>query len=241
MLLIAVYVFLAFFCVALMQKKVLLDPSLIVIPCVLIVPQSLASIANLYVNLLPACAVLAMVTIITYRQTLQIESVTRFAAGSGLGAFVALQVLALGINAHYLLVLLLITSLGAVAVLFGRLNLTACYASPLSLMAGLGMGVVHFISLTSGRAFLPVNSPGASAVVWLVSIIGALVGVLALPNTSMFVFDPEVIIASLMAVLLGTLVSRHINSNQFESKVLFAIVLVMMLSVWGHVCFQYFW
>lgn len=243
MLLITVYVFFAFFCIALIQKKIAIDPLIIVIPCVLIVPQSLAGLVDLYISLLPACAVLALLEVIFRRNDLQIESVTRFAAGTGLGAFLAIQVLAFSLNVQYLLGMLLLASIASVAALIGFINLTGWYRSSMSLMMGLGVGVVHFVFLTSGRAILPAKNPGSTAVIWLVSIIGALVGVFALPVGNEFSISLAVLGASLLAVVLGTLISRSLNLNthQFESKVLSVVVLVMMFSIWVHVCIKYYW
>lgn len=231
---------LAFFCVAVMQKRVSIDPVLVVIPCALLVPNAIESLPSLFINVLPGCALLAAFSVFFYRDNLQIETCTRVAAGAGLGAFISIQLLGFGLSNALLVVLLLCASLCSILINLKRRSMSAVYQSPMSLLLGLGVGVIQFILLSSGRALLPSQDKGRTSVVWLVAILGALIGWIAVPSDSVFHFNVYVMVASLFGVFLGVSVSSRFDINQFESKVLFGVVLVMMLSVWAHILIKSF-
>ena len=231
---------LAFFCVALMQKRVGIDPLIVVIPCALLVPGTLDLLPNLFINVLPGCALLALFSVFLHRNSLQIEACTRMAAGAGLGAFIAIQVLGFGLPVTILLLLLFCISLFSIFINAKSMTMDVVYKSPISLLLGLGIGAIQFMSLSSGRALLPSQDIGRASVVWLVAILGALVGWIAVPNETIFHLNGYVMFASIVGVLMGVGISFKVNANQFESKVLFGVVLVMTLSVWAHILIKNF-
>lgn len=241
------YIFLSLFVAALVMSRIKLDPLLVVMPSVLLLPVSVGALLSVYISLLPVMLLLAVYGVLRARQDLDVESLTRLGAGLSLGAFIALQLLVL----LPFTLSMLITMVGV----FSALGLVVLLAiqSPVmklsrgfQLWVGLLTGIVQHIGFGSGRALLGVMSPSEldanHNALWAFGLVGALIGWLALPPEAAVTpqFDMMIFSVALLAALGGLLLARRIKISVFESNVLRWIVVLLCLSFWVHIGIKLF-
>ncbi|MBM6550025.1 hypothetical protein [Marinomonas ostreistagni] len=241
------YLFLALFCAALVVERVRLDPMLVVMPCVLLLFPTVPVLLTSYVNVLAVVLLMALFFVIKERQQLNVESITRLGAGLSLGGFVGVQLLTLLPLSQVTLVLLLLT-LSSFSLGLSALKGVDILRLPqmAQLWAGLALGMVQFLGLGSGRALLKTHQEASSKAnhfaLWAFGLVGALIGLLALPSasTTPLHLDISVIVVALLAILAGLFLASRINVSAFESKLLRWIVVLVCLSVWAHLTFKFF-
>lgn len=242
MMLTAIYVLLVFFCIGLLQKKLPLDPMLIAIPGVLIVPGSIDILLSVFISILPACVYLALWVIVCQKSTLQIELITRYAAGAGLGGFIGLQILSFQLSTTFFVSALCLLTLLSVVCQSLNISLQRIFTNRLALIFGVALGTAQVTCLSSGRALTgnPISTTQAiSSVIWLVTMIGILVGWLALPQAGPLKWDWPILISSLVGLTVGLLVSLKIKVQEFESAILYWVVISMCVSAWLHFWITY--
>lgn len=245
-MLLPIYLFLASLCAILVNKRLRIDPFVVILPCALLVVDDLVLLRSLFASLIPVALIFALIQVLQHRTQLQVESITRLGAGLSLGGFIGVQLLfLLPITFAVLIGLLVSISLSHVLLLrCGGWSLSKIPA-PLKLFAGMLMGTIQFVGLSSGLAWLQdkqsADMQGNRAALWAFSLVGALIGLLALPGE--FALQALSVVNMLAAVLggcVGILLQQRLTSSAFESKVLDWIVLAMCLSVWGHLLLKHF-
>lgn len=239
------YIFLASLCAAVVNKRLRVDPFVVILPCALLVVTDLSFLRHVFASLLPVALLFALMHVLKHRAHLQVESVTRFGAGLSLGGFVGVQLLFLLPITWWLLVaLLLILSLVNVSLL--RLGGWPLDKLPnrVKMFAGMLLGTLQFLSLGAGLALLLDKSHAESvanrAALWAFALVGALIGLLALPPELAWQnLSFSIMLAAIIGGGTGVLLLQRITISAFESKMLDWIVLAMCLSVWGHLLFKH--
>lgn len=239
-MLLPIYIFLAALCAVLVNKRLRLDPFIIIIPCSLLALDNIQTLLSLYISLIPVAVVYACCCVFRERHNINIEAVARLGAGLSLGGFVGVQlVMLLPWSFMGLLGLLAVTTiLNLIGWRYPKLTLNKI-PPRLAVIAGLIMGGGQFLGLGSGMALLSGAQQHTSSAnrcaLWCFSLVGAAVGIIALPEgMAVEYLSTEMVVAALIGVVLGLLLLRRTQVSQFESKVLDWIVLAMCLSVWGH-------
>ena len=241
------YIFLSLLSATLVMTRVRLDPMLVVMPCVLLLSPSLTTLWSVFFSLMPVMLCLAMLELVRQRQHLNVENMTRFAAGLSLGGFVGIQLAAIFVSSSVTLILMLL-GLTCVALLMTRLKRLDVLQVPVAwqLWSGLGLGALQSLGFSSGRAVLQSRNPETSRAdhyaLWAFSLVGILVGLVALPPESHIAlsWQPAVTISGGLAALCGTLIRSRINISSFESNVLRWTVLLVCLSIWVHLGLKFF-
>lgn len=244
-MLLSIYIVLSSLCAVLVNKRLRLDPFIIIIPCSLLALDDVTTLLSLFVSLMPFALTYAGYCVFKERQSLNIESVTRLGAGLSLGSFVGVQLVFL-LPWGFVGLLSLLSLITLVNFMWWHWSKLDMQRIPqrLSIIVGLLIGLPQSLGLSSGMPILSglnqhTNSANRCAL-WCFSLIGAWVGILALPAGMAFDYlSPLIAIAGLVGLLLGLLLSQRIHVSQFESKVLDWIVLAMCLSVWAHLIFKH--
>lgn len=244
-MLLPIYLFLASLCAALVNKRLRIDPLIVILPCALLVIDDLTLLRDLFASLLPVMLLFALMQVLRHRAHLQVESITRLGAGLSLGGFIGVQLLfLLPMSFTVLVALLIIVSVTQVLLLQrGGWSLDKIPNS-LKVLTGMIMGAAQFFSLSSGLAWLQDrqsnNLLGNRSALWAFSLVGALIGLLALPSDFAWqALSFPHMLAALLGGSTGLLLQQRLTSSAFESKVLDWIVLAMCLSVWGHLLFKH--
>lgn len=244
-MLLPIYLFLASLCAAVVNKRLRIDPFVVILPCALLVIEDLTQLRGLFASLIPAALLFALVQVFLHRTQLQVEAITRLGAGLSLGGFIGVQLLfLLPMTFAVLITFLVVVSLTQVLLLrIGGWPLSQVPA-PLKLFAGMLMGAIQFVGLSSGLAWLQDKQSadllGNRAALWAFSLVGALIGLIALPvEWAWQTLSISHMLAALLGGGAGLLLQQRLTSSAFESKVLDWIVLAMCLSVWGHLLFKH--
>ena len=241
------YIFLSLICVTPVMTRVRLDPMLVVIPCVLLLSPSLTALWSIYISLVPVFLCLAVAQIVWQRHNLNVETIARLGAGLSLGGFVGIQLFAMLVSSHAVLIQLMfgLTCSALILARFKRLDI-AQVSTPLQLWSGLILGTIQSLGFSSGKALLQ-TSPNLKRqadhfALWAFTLVGILIGLLALPPEShlSLQWDPWVTIIGGLAALCGWWLSHRVNVSHFESNVLRWTVVLVCLSIWVHLAIKYF-
>ena len=239
------YIFLASFAGALVSKPLRIDPILIILPSSLLLSSDASNFLNVFISLFPCLLLFSLSLVFPNRKELEVERITRMAAGVSLGSFIGVQGLFLLPFSLTSLILLMVVG-AALSLIFSRYRWldSLSISGPLPLWSGLILGIGQTISLGVGGWILSglhQLSPVNRYVLWCMALIGALIGFVALPpNEVSYGISWPVMLANGLGLALGALVLKYVLVSRFESKVLQWTVLAMCFSVWGHVLVKHF-
>lgn len=239
------FLFFAFLSICVVNRDQKLDPSLIVLPCSLLVSFEQTTLITVYISLIPALFLLALFQVVKGREDLHIEQISRYGAGLLLGAFAGVQLLILLMPSFYYL-------LGTLF-LFLLLNLylnvvdSAFWEQQLGytkLLKGFLVAMIQFASLSTGLTLFS-KEAGRSARVnrsalWLMALIGAFVGYLALPvSADLPYFSWQMSVIFIVTACVAEWLVSRTSVSAYESKVLNWIVMIMSLSIWVHLLIKH--
>ena len=244
-MLLSIYIFLTSVAVVLVSRPLRFDPTFIILPSALILIADVYKWVSVYISLIPCLLVFALCLVFPLRNELQLERLTRIGTGLSLGSFVGIQFLILLPISLTMLVILMMLST-CIALVLNRSSFVNLLSLPkgVSLWSGIFIGVGQVLTLGAGWFVLAADKQLGSAnryVLWLFSLIGVLVGVIALPEeVQLITISWPVLLANGLGLMAGGVLLRFVSHSLFESKILNWTVLAMCLSVWGHVLIKHY-
>ncbi|SBS31688.1 hypothetical protein MAQ5080_02038 [Marinomonas aquimarina] len=244
-MLLPVYILLASLCAVVVNKRLRIDPFVVILPCALLVVHDLDSLRSLFASLIPVVLLFAVLTLLRHRASLQVEAITRLGAGLSLGGFIGVQLIfLLPFTFAWLLALLVVLSFANIALLRFRGWPLMKIPAGLKLLLGMLIGALQFVSLGAGLALLQerytAESLGNRSALWAFSLVGALIGLLALPGDLVWqALSVTSMLAAVIGGFIGVLLLQRLTLSAYESKVLDWIVLAMCVSVWGHLLLKH--